>query len=130
MRLIVCWTWDLGWFSFSIILNIFEIFKNYFVIFSFRPQIDTLVRELPEEEMRTMAMFSATMPVDIQKMASDMVGQLFYLKKIIFKIKLNKYVFMSVGVVGAANSDIKQEFHILSRKEKLFKVSFYFFMNF
>ena len=124
MRLIVCWTWDLGWFSFSIILNIFEIFKNYFVIFSFRPQIDTLVRELPEEEMRTMAMFSATMPVDIQKMASDMVGQLFYLKKIIFKIKLNKYVFMSVGVVGAANSDIKQEFHILSRKEKLFKVSF------
>ena len=85
MRLIVCWTWDLGGFSFSIILKIIEIFFQILFLISFRPQIDTLVHELPEQDMRTMAMFSATMPVDIQKMASDMVRQLFLLEKIILQ---------------------------------------------
>merc|ERR1712176_1305663 len=51
-----------------------------------------------------MALFSATLPTQIQEMGAEM---------------LNKYVFISVGLVGAANSDIKQEFHCVDKTQKL-----------
>ena len=62
---------------------------------------------LPEKEERTCGLFSATMPTEIQKLASDI---------------MNNHIFMSVGIVGAANKDIDQQFYIVPRKNKVFEV--------
>ena len=62
---------------------------------------------MPPAEERTTCFFSATFPVEIQEFGATL---------------LNRYIFMSVGIVGAANSDIEQRFYILPKKEKLPKV--------
>lgn len=56
---------------------------------------------------RVTLMFSATFPSEIQKLAQDF---------------LHDYLFLTVGVVGGANSDVEQTFHKVTRFEKRDKV--------
>ena len=75
----------------------------------FKPSIDRLVRDftLPPKGDRHTLMFSATFPDDVQRMAADY---------------LHNYVFITVGRVGDANTDITQEFHNVDqygKREKL-----------
>ena len=64
---------------------------------------------------KTSAFFSATFPTEIQQLGADM---------------LNNYVFMSVGMVGAANSDVQQTFYHLDKREKIEKVRLSKVLNF
>ena len=56
---------------------------------------------------RTTLMFSATFPKEIQHLAQDF---------------LNNYLFLAVGIVGGANSDVEQSFHKCTKFEKRDKV--------
>ena len=56
---------------------------------------------------RVTLMFSATFPKEIQTLAQDF---------------LNNYLFLAVGIVGGANSDVEQSFHKCTRFEKREKV--------
>jgi probable ATP-dependent RNA helicase DDX4 len=55
------------------------------------------------KEERCTFMFSATFPNEIQKLAQDF---------------LNDYLFLTVGVVGGANSDVEQTIYKMARLEK------------
>jgi probable ATP-dependent RNA helicase DDX4 len=55
------------------------------------------------KEERCTFMFSATFPNEIQKLAQDF---------------LNDYLFLTVGVVGGANSDVEQTIYKMKRLEK------------
>jgi probable ATP-dependent RNA helicase DDX4 len=56
---------------------------------------------------RTTLMFSATFPSEIQKLAQDF---------------LNNYLFLAIGVVGGANTDVEQTVHQVARFQKREKV--------
>ncbi len=56
---------------------------------------------------RVTLMFSATFPKEIQKLAQDF---------------LNNYLFLAVGIVGGANSDVQQSFYKCTKFEKRDKV--------
>jgi ATP-dependent RNA helicase DDX3X len=61
----------------------------------FRPQLDRILRGgLPPSEMRQTCMFSATFPVEIQRLAAE------YMKP---------YVYVAVGRVGSTSESISQE---------------------
>ncbi|XP_068165438.1 probable ATP-dependent RNA helicase DDX4 [Antennarius striatus] len=64
----------------------------------FEPEMRRLVGSsgMPPKESRQTLMFSATFPADIQRLASD------FLK--------SDYLFLAVGVVGGACSDVEQTF--------------------
>ncbi|XP_023250874.1 probable ATP-dependent RNA helicase DDX4, partial [Seriola lalandi dorsalis] len=64
----------------------------------FEPDMRRLVGSpgMPSKEQRQTLMFSATYPEDIQRMAAD------FLK--------TDYLFLAVGVVGGACSDVEQKF--------------------
>ncbi|XP_052687127.1 ATP-dependent RNA helicase DDX4-like isoform X3 [Crassostrea angulata] len=71
----------------------------------FGPDIRKLVEELgtpPKTERQTL-MFSATFPEEIQKMAGDF---------------LNDYLFLTVGRVGGACTDVTQTVYEVDRQEK------------
>ena len=79
----------------------------------FLPDMRKLVNDMgmpPKYERQTL-MFSATFPVEIQRLARDM---------------LNDYIFVTVGrVVGGANGDIEQrvlEVHAMSKLEQLVSI--------
>merc|ERR1719186_2429400 len=58
---------------------------------------------MPEKRTRQTLMFSATFPDDIQVAAQDF---------------LNDYLFLTVGMVGGACSDVQQEFHEVANFDK------------
>lgn len=60
-----------------------------------------------EKTDRTTLMFSATFPIEIQKLAQDF---------------LYNYLFLAVGVVGGANTDVEQVIYKVGRFEKRDKV--------
>ena len=61
----------------------------------FRPQLDRILRGgLPPSDMRQTCMFSATFPVEIQRLAAE------YMKP---------YVYVAVGRVGSTSESISQE---------------------
>jgi len=72
----------------------------------FGPDMEKCVENptMPPKEKRTTLMFSATFPDDVQEKARD------YLKK--------DKIFLSVGLIGATCSDVKQTFIQLEKKEK------------
>ena len=75
----------------------------------FKPEIDRLVGSfnMPPKGERQTLMFSATFPDDVQRMAADY---------------LNDYLFITVGRVGDANTDITQEIYNVDqygKREKL-----------
>ena len=61
-----------------------------------------------DEDAKTSAFFSATFPEQVQAIGAEFLKQ---------------YVFMSVGLIGAANADVQQQFFRLERGEKITKVS-------
>lgn len=75
----------------------------------FEGEVRKLVEQLgapPKTERQTL-MFSATFPEEIQKLARDF---------------LNDYIFITVGRVGGANTDIEQTIHEteqFNKREKL-----------
>ena len=71
----------------------------------FEPAIRQLVETLglPANTDRQTLMFSATFKPDIQKLAGDF---------------LNQYLFITVGIVGGACSDVEQTFLEVDRFEK------------
>ena len=71
----------------------------------FEPEIRKMVETMgmPPKEQRQTLMFSATFPEEIQKLAADF---------------LNDYLFVTVGRVGAANTDIEQNIFQVSQFEK------------
>jgi len=78
----------------------------------FLPDMRKLVNDMgmpPKHERQTL-MFSATFPVEIQRLARDM---------------LNDYIFVTVGRVGGANGDIEQqvlEVQAISKREQLVSI--------
>ena len=71
----------------------------------FEPEIRKLVETMgmPAKTERQTLMFSATFPEEIQKLAADF---------------LNDYLFVTVGRVGAANTDITQNIFQVTQFEK------------
>ena len=63
----------------------------------FEPSIRKLVSQfqMPPKGERQTLMFSATFPDEIQKLAADFL--------------VDDYVFIAVGMVGGANTDVTQE---------------------
>ena len=71
----------------------------------FEPEIRKLVEKMgmpPKGERQTL-MFSATFPSEIQKLAQDF---------------LHDYLFVTVGRVGSANTDIEQHIYEVTKFEK------------
>jgi len=77
----------------------------------FGPDVERCVEHptMPSKENRTTLMFSATFPSDVQQKARA------FLKK--------DKIFLSVGLVGATCSDVKQTFVETERKEKITKLN-------
>ncbi|XP_071036130.1 probable ATP-dependent RNA helicase vasa-like isoform X7 [Parasteatoda tepidariorum] len=71
----------------------------------FAPAIRKMVEHpsMPEKGARQTLMFSATFPEDIQRMAAEF---------------LHDYLFLTVGMVGAANADVLQTFFKLGQFDK------------
>ncbi|XP_033738808.1 ATP-dependent RNA helicase DED1-like isoform X2 [Pecten maximus] len=71
----------------------------------FGPDIKKIVHELgtPDKTERQTLMFSATFPEEIQKLAGEF---------------LNDYLFLTVGRVGGACSDVSQNFFQVDRQQK------------
>ncbi|RUS84001.1 hypothetical protein EGW08_008223 [Elysia chlorotica] len=71
----------------------------------FEPEIRKLVETMgmPAKSERQTLMFSATFPEEIQKLAGDF---------------LNDYLFVTVGRVGGANTDVTQNFFEVDRMQK------------
>uniref|UniRef100_A0A3Q3WBC0 RNA helicase n=1 Tax=Mola mola TaxID=94237 RepID=A0A3Q3WBC0_MOLML len=72
----------------------------------FEPEMRRLVGSpgMPSKENRQTLMFSATFPEDIQRLAADFLG--------------TDYLFLVVGVVGGACSDVEQTFVQVNRFSK------------
>jgi len=72
----------------------------------FEPQIRRIVEEsdMPQGEDRQTMMFSATFPINIQRLASDF---------------LRDYVFLTVGRVGSASADVTQTVEYVEEQDKL-----------
>jgi probable ATP-dependent RNA helicase DDX4 len=81
----------------------------------FMPVIDKMMSHetMSERNERQTLMFSATFPDEIQKAASKF---------------LTNYVFLTVGVVGGANTDVEQTIFEVTKfeKRKKINVSFHF----
>lgn len=78
----------------------------------FGPEIKKIIENfsMPGKTQRQTLMFSATFPQEIQKLAADY---------------LNDYLFLSVGVVGGANTDVNQhvfEVDRLQKRDKLVEI--------
>ncbi|CAG5122587.1 unnamed protein product, partial [Candidula unifasciata] len=71
----------------------------------FEPEIRKMVETMgmPPKTQRQTLMFSATFPEEIQKLAADF---------------LNDYLFVTVGRVGGANTDVSQHFFQVDRLQK------------
>lgn len=70
----------------------------------FEPEIRLLVQQyMPKKHIRQTLMFSATFPTEIQHLASDF---------------LRDFVLISVGIMGSANQDIRQEFEQVPKQQK------------
>lgn len=59
--------------------------------------------QMPPKDSRVTLMFSATFSSDVQELARKF---------------LNNYLFLTVGIVGGANSDVEQIFYEVSKKDK------------
>ena len=70
----------------------------------FMPQIKNCVYHKTMASGRQTLMFSATFPVQIQRLAKEF---------------LNDYLFLTVGVVGGACTDVRQTFHNVSDKPRM-----------
>ncbi|XP_055933116.1 probable ATP-dependent RNA helicase vasa-like isoform X2 [Argiope bruennichi] len=71
----------------------------------FSPAIRKMVEHssMPQKGVRQTLMFSATFPEEIQKMASEF---------------MHNYLFLTVGIVGAANADVEQTFFKVQQYDK------------
>lgn len=71
----------------------------------FEPEIRKLVETMgmPPKDKRQTLMFSATFKAEIQQLAADF---------------LNDYLFITVGIVGGACTDVEQTFHEVDRLKK------------
>jgi len=71
----------------------------------FMPEIQKCIDDpnMPEKGKRQVLMFSATFPDDIQTAAQDF---------------LDDYLFLTVGQVGGACSDVEQHFHQVEKHDK------------
>ncbi len=72
----------------------------------FEPQIRRIVEQegMPHREDRQTMMFSATFPANIQRLASDFMGD---------------YIFLTVGRVGAASENVTQTVEYVEQNDKL-----------
>jgi len=70
----------------------------------FMPQIKNCVYHKTMNKSKQTLMFSATFPVQIQRLAREF---------------LNNYLFLTVGVVGGACTDVRQTFHNVSDKPRM-----------
>ena len=75
----------------------------------FEPVVRKMVEQtsMPSKGERLTLMFSATFPEAIQKLASDF---------------LNDYLFLTVGRVGGANTDVKQTVYQVDQYDKRTKL--------
>ncbi|XP_023225362.1 ATP-dependent RNA helicase vasa-like isoform X2 [Centruroides sculpturatus] len=76
----------------------------------FIPEIRRMVQNpsMPPKGQRQTLMFSATFPPPIQRLASEF---------------LDNYLFLTVGIVGSANSDVEQTFYQVSQYDKRQKLT-------
>ena len=77
------------------------------IFIGFISDIMNVQKELNPPEERTQAFFSATMPNEVQKIAAEC---------------LNKYIFLVIGIVGAANKNVDQKFYRCEDKKQKFKI--------
>ena len=96
---------DMGKLKKRKIIDIWNIKKKL----GFQTSIERIYHMVPsDEDAKTSAFFSATFPEQVQAIGAEFLKQ---------------YVFMSVGLIGAANADVQQQFFRLERGEKITKVS-------
>lgn len=71
----------------------------------FIPSVEKMMNHptMPSHENRQTLMFSATFPEEIQRLAGKF---------------LNNYIFLAVGVVGGACTDVEQRFYEVKKFEK------------
>jgi len=76
----------------------------------FMPDIECLMEHptMVASDKRQTLMFSATFPEEIQRLAGKF---------------LNNYLFLAVGIVGSACSDVEQHFHLVPKFEKRLKLT-------
>jgi len=76
----------------------------------FMPDIERLMGHptMVASDKRQTLMFSATFPEEIQRLAGEF---------------LNNYLFLAVGIVGSACSDVEQHFHLVPKFEKRSKLT-------
>jgi probable ATP-dependent RNA helicase DDX4 len=76
----------------------------------FVPDIECLMGHptMVASDKRQTLMFSATFPEEIQRLAGKF---------------LNNYLFLAVGIVGSACSDVEQHFHLVPKFEKRLKLT-------
>ncbi|KAI1280904.1 cAMP-specific 3',5'-cyclic phosphodiesterase, isoforms N/G [Halotydeus destructor] len=72
----------------------------------FLPEIRKILSmgDMPDKKAKQMLMFSATFPEDVQRLAAEFLA--------------DDYVFLAVGVVGAANTDVDQNLQKVPKFEK------------
>lgn len=71
----------------------------------FGPEIKKIIENfgMPDKTQRQTLMFSATFPEEIQRLAAEY---------------LNNYLFVAIGHVGGANTDVSQHVHEVDRLAK------------
>ena len=79
----------------------------------FKPEVDHIVSSagMPPKGERQTLMFSATFPDEVQQTAKEVLDE--------------KYIFLTVGIVGGASSDVKQTFYEVEKfgkRDKLVEV--------
>lgn len=76
----------------------------------FMPNVEKMINNpsMPSCENRQTLLFSATFPKDIQ----DLAGKF-----------LNNYIFLAIGIVGSACTDVEQKFYSVTKREKRKKLT-------
>lgn len=71
----------------------------------FMPSVEKMMSNptMPPHDQRQTLMFSATFPADIQ----DLAGKF-----------LNNYIFLAIGIVGSACTDVEQKFYSVTKYDK------------
>ncbi|XP_053203204.1 ATP-dependent RNA helicase vasa-like [Panonychus citri] len=101
---------DKGYFSFSSLKYFVLDEADRMIDQGFIPDIRRMASHptMPPVSKRQTLMFSATFPDEVQRVAAE------FLKK--------DYLFLTVGILGAANSDVEQTFFKVDKTEKRNKI--------
>lgn len=96
---------DKGFISFDDVRFIVLDEADRMLDMGFMPAVEKFMNHpsMPKHDQRQTLMFSATFPAEIQ----DLAGQF-----------LNDYIFLAIGIVGSASTDVEQKFYSVGKFAK------------